>query len=103
MLGLADVSGDGMTTTIHHALTAARIHSMATHLSAYVPSSCEFHDLLEILATTRPLPQVRFRDAEGLVQQRSATITDVYAHEAAEWGPAKPCAWINGWQSTTNV
>ncbi|WP_266182890.1 hypothetical protein [Dyella humicola] len=58
---------------------------MATQPSAYVPISCEFHDLLETLATTRQLAQIRFRDQEGVVQHRSVTITDVYARESAEY------------------
>ncbi len=85
MISSADVTGNVITMAIRHAPTTAGTHAMATHPSAYVPLSCEFHDLLETLATTRQLAQIRFRDTEGLVQHRSATITDVYARAGAEY------------------
>jgi Rho-binding antiterminator len=58
---------------------------MTTPLSSYHPISCEFHDLLEVLATTRKFSQIRFLDAEGAVAQRSAAITDVFARGGAEY------------------
>jgi Rho-binding antiterminator len=53
--------------------------------SAYQPISCEFHDLLEVQATTRKPAQIRFRDAEGQVQVRNAVVNDVYARQGAEY------------------
>lgn len=58
---------------------------MTTNPSKYHPISCEFHDLLETHATARRLTQIRFRDGEGAVQFRSATITDVFARDGAEY------------------
>lgn len=52
---------------------------------AYIPINCEFHDLLEALATTQKPAQVGFRDAEGAEQHRTATIVDVYARDGAEY------------------
>jgi Rho-binding antiterminator len=58
---------------------------MTTDPSKYAPISCAFHDLLETHATTRKLVQIRFRDGEGEMQLRSATITDVFAREGADY------------------
>ena len=52
---------------------------------SYVPISCEFHDLLEVHATTRRPTALRFRDSSGTEQARSAVITDVYARSGAEY------------------
>jgi len=51
----------------------------------YSPISCEFHDRLEDLATLRKLTRIRFRDDEGVQQQRNATIADVYSRAGAEY------------------
>ena len=53
--------------------------------ATYIPINCEFHDLLESLATTHKPAQIGFRDADGAEQQRTAAITDVYAHDGAEF------------------
>ena len=53
--------------------------------SRYHPIACDFHDLLEALATTRTPARIRFLDAEGTVRQRTATLTDVCAREGAEY------------------
>lgn len=58
---------------------------MSTPLSKYHPISCEFHDLLEALATRRTSSRIRFLDANGNVAQRSAAITDVFARSGAEY------------------
>ncbi|MHA6202934.1 hypothetical protein ACXU4B_00750 [Dyella soli] len=58
---------------------------MTTLPSPYVPISCEFHDLLEALATTGRPAQMGFRDAAGEVQRRMASIVDVFARDAAEY------------------
>ena len=58
---------------------------MTTHPEPYVPINCEFHDLLESLATTRKSTQIHFRDAEGVEQQRNAVIADVYVRNGAEY------------------
>ena len=58
---------------------------MTTNPSRYIPINCDFHDLLESLATTRKRVQIGFHDAEGEVQHRTAIITDVFARKEAEY------------------
>ena len=53
--------------------------------ATYVPISCEFHDLLEDLATTRQAAHIRFTDAEGVAHTRHTTVADVYARHGAEY------------------
>jgi Rho-binding antiterminator len=48
-----------------------------TDADRYTPISCDFHDLLEVAATTRKVVRVRFVDETGAVQDRCATIVDV--------------------------
>ena len=58
---------------------------MTANPSTYHPISCDFHDLLEVLATARKHAQIRFCDGDGALQQRSATITDVFSRDGAEY------------------
>jgi Rho-binding antiterminator len=58
---------------------------MAIDPPDYIPISCEFHDRLEDLATLRRLTRIRYRDSEGVLQQRDATIADVYSRAGAEY------------------
>jgi Rho-binding antiterminator len=58
---------------------------MATPPSAYVPIAPEFYYLLETLAMKRQPAQIGFVDADGIEQQRTTTITDVYAREGVEY------------------
>ncbi len=58
---------------------------MDTNSSPYVPISCEFHDRLEDIATTRTLARISFLDATGVVSQCTTTIADVYARDGAEY------------------
>ncbi|MBP0628289.1 hypothetical protein [Cupriavidus sp. AcVe19-1a] len=51
----------------------------------YIPISCEFHDRLEALATVRRPAVIRYRDHEGAAQQVTATITDIFSRERAEF------------------
>jgi Rho-binding antiterminator len=51
----------------------------------YGPISCEFHDLLEVLATTRSSARIRFLDSAGTVQSRETTVADVFARDGAEY------------------
>lgn len=51
----------------------------------YLPINCEFHDLLESLATTQKTAQISFRDGEGVEQHRTAAVADVYARDGAEY------------------
>lgn len=53
--------------------------------STYRPISCEFHDLLEDLATMRKPARIRFVDAQGAEQHRDAVIADVFARNGAEY------------------
>jgi Rho-binding antiterminator len=54
-------------------------------MSEYEPISCEFHDVLESLATTRQHAEVEYRDADGTLRKLSAVIQDVYARDRAEY------------------
>ncbi len=56
-----------------------------TTAAQYNPISCVFHDRLEDLATVRRPTQIHYRDADGTLQQRTATITDVYSRGGAEY------------------
>ena len=58
---------------------------MSSESHKYHPISCEFHDVLEALATTHKPAQLRFLDAQGAEQQCTAVITDVYARDGAEY------------------
>jgi Rho-binding antiterminator len=58
---------------------------MTTKLSHYHAINCEFHDLLEDLATQRKPAQIGFLDEDGLCQHRDAVITDVFARGGAEY------------------
>jgi len=59
--------------------------AMTSTAAQYSPISCEFHDRLEDLATVRRPTQIHYRDADGLLQQRTATIADVYSRGGAEY------------------
>lgn len=59
--------------------------SMKTTPATYHPVSCEFHDILESLATQHRTAQIRFTDADGVLQQRDAVIQDVFSREGAEY------------------
>lgn len=56
-----------------------------TSPSPYQPINCEFHDLLEANATLRKPVRIGIRDATGAVQYCTATITDLYAQDGAEY------------------
>lgn len=58
---------------------------MTADPSKYRPISCDFHDLLEALATTHKLAEISFLDGEGAVQRRSAAIADVFARDGSEY------------------
>jgi len=58
---------------------------MTTEQTGYHPISCEFHDLLEDLATLRRSAKIGFRDESGLTQHRDAVITDLFARDGAEY------------------
>ena len=53
--------------------------------SDYHPISCDFHDVLETLATRHTVVQVRFRDSQSAIQHRIATVTDLFARDGAEY------------------
>src|ERR1700741_2653220 len=50
----------------------ASANAMTANPSPYQPISCEFHDLLEALATTQEVAQISFRDGDGTAQRRGA-------------------------------
>jgi len=58
---------------------------MDTTHTSYVPISCEFHDLLETLATQGTAVPIFFRDPAGVLQSRTSRITDVYSRGGEEF------------------
>lgn len=54
-------------------------------MQPYEPINCEFHDVLESLATTRQPAEVLYRDSTAAIQNRVTTLTDVFAREGAEY------------------
>jgi Rho-binding antiterminator len=58
---------------------------MSSDQSDYKPISCDFHDLLEAVATTRKSVSLRFLDEQGSLQHRNAGILDVYSRGGAEF------------------
>lgn len=54
-------------------------------MSDYQPISCEFHDVLESLATTRQAAEVEYRDTDGSLRNVRAVIRDVYVRDHAEY------------------
>lgn len=57
----------------------------ATEQPTYQPISCDFHDLLEELATTRRQSRIRFVGDDAAVQQRHDHVADVYSRDGAEY------------------
>ncbi|MDT1883298.1 hypothetical protein FPK44_21570, partial [Acinetobacter baumannii] len=53
--------------------------------SPYHPINCEFHDLLEAHATLRKQVQIGIRSETGAVHYCTASITDLYAKNGAEY------------------
>jgi len=51
----------------------------------YRPISCDFHDILESLATLHQQTHVRFLSEDGLLQHRCATIVDVFSKDGVEY------------------
>ena len=58
---------------------------MTTEQAGYHPVNCEFHDLLEDLATLRRSAKIGFRDESDITQHRDAVITDVFARDGGEY------------------
>lgn len=58
---------------------------MSSDLPDYSPISCDFHDILEAVATTRRPVGLRFLDEGGSLQHRNASILDVYSRSGAEF------------------
>jgi Rho-binding antiterminator len=57
---------------------------MTTERTHYHPINCEFHDLLEDLATLRKLTQISWEEG-GVIRHCDAVITDVFARDGAEY------------------
>ncbi len=54
-------------------------------MNEYKPISCEFHEVLESLATTRKTANVEYRDTDGVLRESSAMIRDLYVRDNAEY------------------
>lgn len=53
--------------------------------TSYHPISCDFHDVLESLATSRALARVRFHAEEGTLHERIASVQDVFSRAGEEY------------------
>lgn len=51
----------------------------------YRPINCEFHDVLEALATTKSTARIEYRDQDDSVVSQDDVIVDVYARDGAEF------------------
>lgn len=58
---------------------------MTDRAADYQPISCDFHDLLEVHATTRKPVRMVYRDDAGTVNDIDAVITDVFARAGADY------------------
>lgn len=58
---------------------------MTDAFGTYTPINCEFHDVLEALATTRKPAAIRFLDESGAAHLRTATVVDLYARNGVEY------------------
>lgn len=53
--------------------------------TSYHAISCDYHDLLETLATVGRPAEISFRDGEGALQVRRTAIINVYSRGGAEY------------------
>jgi Rho-binding antiterminator len=51
----------------------------------YQPISCDFHDVLESLATSRSLTRIRFREGNGTLHERIASVQHVFSRAGEEY------------------
>ena len=51
----------------------------------YQPVNCEFHDVLESVATRRSLAWIVYTDEWGARQKLRDRITDIYARDGGEY------------------
>lgn len=51
----------------------------------YAPINCDFHDLLEVLATRHEVARIEFLDADNGTQNRTSEVVDVFSSEGAEY------------------
>ena len=58
---------------------------MTTQPLPYKPISCEFHDLLESLATTHKRAQIAFRNDAGEIERSDLAIADLHARDGEEF------------------
>jgi Rho-binding antiterminator len=54
-------------------------------IEPYAPVDCEFHDVLESLATLRKRARIVFRGPAGDREVRDAMVTDVFVRDSAEY------------------
>ncbi|MES2099698.1 MAG: hypothetical protein V4569_07765 [Pseudomonadota bacterium] len=54
-------------------------------MNDYHPINCEFHDVLESLATRKRRCVVTYRSSDGSTRFVEAVIADVFAREGAEF------------------
>ena len=54
-------------------------------MSDYQPVNCEFHDVLESLATRRKRIVIHYRTDDGSLHSAESVIADVFAQSGADW------------------
>ncbi|MFZ6843352.1 hypothetical protein [Undibacterium sp. RuTC16W] len=54
-------------------------------MNDYLPVNCEFHDVLESLATRRKRIVVHYHAGDGSLRSAESVITDVFAKSGADW------------------
>lgn len=67
---------------------------MSAEPTPYQPISCDFHDLLEGLATTRRKAAIAFVGPEGAVVQVESTIVDIVTRDGAEYLKLANGEWL---------
>lgn len=53
--------------------------------NSYVPVDCDFHDVLEALATRGDIVTLTWRADDAVVRETRARIVDVYARSGADY------------------
>jgi Rho-binding antiterminator len=70
-------------------------------MSTCIPINCEFHDLLESLATHKAPARMAYRDGTGSPAEVMTLVLGLYARAGEEFVMAEgdtPCAWIGSSQ-----
>jgi Rho-binding antiterminator len=58
---------------------------MASTDTDYQPISCDYYDILELIATERRTVPVRYKGEDGQAQEQRAQILDLYSRDHVEY------------------